>query len=129
MTKIDRVYHSYDKWECYHSGMYETTCFMDERALIQDCVSTLSCQNWLWECMTFVSHNWLKSSEHHLSNTHRNRQAYLGQSACCWLHGAPEYVTKKAWNELSKEIQIEANRTADSVLRDWEIKYKEGYFK
>lgn len=126
---IERVYHPYDLWEDYQQGMYEMTCFMDEQKLIADCEQTLKCPEWLMECMLFVSHNWSFAAEHHLTNTHRNRQAWLGQSACCWIHGAPEYTTKKAWNNLTEHQKTKANAVADEVIQNWEEKYIKGYFQ
>lgn len=125
---MDRVYFHFKDWEDREFGMYETTCFMDEQKMIQDCVQLLNCPSWLWECMTFVTHNWPNSTAQQLTNIHRNRQAWLGQAACCFAHGAPEYITKKAWNLLSDVYQRKANDVADDVIMDWEQKYKAGYF-
>lgn len=125
---IERVYHSYDSWEDYQFGMYERTCFMDDHQMIHDCMATLACPRWLWECMIFVSHNWGHAAEHNLTNYHRNRQAWLGQAACFFAHGAPEYLTKAAWGMLSHKQQDEANAVADEVIKDWEDKYKMGNY-
>lgn len=125
---IERVYHSYDKWEDYKNGMYEKTCYMDDHSMIVACRETLACPELLWECMQFVSHQWIHASEHHLSNTNRNRQAWLGQAACCLMDGAPEYITKLAWHSLSDKQRERANQVADEVINEWEEKYKEGYF-
>lgn len=101
---------------------------MDEHKMITDCELLLKCPGWLWESMTFVSQNWKISAEHNLSNTNRNRQAWLGQAACCFSHGAPEYITKLAWNNLTEKEQKIANDVADDVIKDWEQKYLSGYF-
>lgn len=129
MKDLERIYHPFTSWEDYKNGMYETICFMDPQVLIKDCEMTLKCPEWLWESMQFVSHNWINAAEHNLSNTHRNRQAWLGQAACCFSHGAPEYITKLAWNNLSEKEQAVANKVADSVIEEWEEKLMSGYFK
>jgi len=103
--------------------MYKKTCFMDEAKMIADCEATLSCPQWLEESMCFVAHAWEKSAEHNLSNTARNRQAWLGQAACCFSHGAPEYLTKIAWNNLTDEQRAAANAVADAVIADWETRW------
>lgn len=126
---IERVYHPYNLWEDYEMGLYEVTCFMDAQRMVEDCEMTLRCPEMLWEAMTFVSHNWGYASEQHLTNSHRNRQAWLGQAACCWLHGAPEYLVKQAWNNLNAEMQKKANEVADDVINDWENKYRKKYFE
>lgn len=129
MSDIERVYHSYDKWEDYQNGMYEKVCYMDDWSVVQMCRATLSCPELLESMMIHVSHHWICAAEHHLTNTNRNRQAWLGQAACCFLDGAPEYITKLAWHQLTEKQKEAANAVADSVIRDWEWKYKEGYFK
>lgn len=120
---IERVYHPYTKWEDFQQGMYEMVCFIDEQRMIHDCEQTLKCPEWLLECMLFVSHNWQYAAENHLTNLHRNRQAWLGQAACCFIHGAPEYITKKAWGNLTDKQQKTANDVADQVIKDWQSKY------
>jgi hypothetical protein len=125
---VIHVYHPYTKWEDYKWGMFDKTCFMDEKTMIHDCEMILRIPEWLWESMTFVSHQWGYSAEHNLTNLHRNRQAWLGQAACCLSHGAPEYLTKVAWNNLTNDQQRKANQVADDVIKDWESKYAAGYF-
>jgi hypothetical protein len=125
---IEQKYHHFKTWECNKFGMYETTCFMDEYKMIEDCKLLLSCPEWLQECMIFVTHHWQYSAEQFLTNINRNRQAYLGQAACCMMHGAPEYTTKKAWNLLTDEQRLKANDVADYAIQDFEDKFKVGYF-
>lgn len=126
---IIQIFHPYTKWECNQFGMYKTTCFMDEHNLIKECMELLSCPSFLEESMFMVTHNWYYSCEHFLTNKNRNRQAYLGQASCCLIHGAPEYITKQAWSLLSQDQQIEANKIADEVIKDYELKHQRGYFK
>jgi hypothetical protein len=121
---IERIYHSYDMWEDFMEGMYKKTCFMDEEQMIIDCWVILSCPQWLEESMKFVAHNWIRAAEHNLTNMARNRQAWLGQAACCFTHGAPEYITKQAWGRLTEKQQQEANAVADYVISIWEEKHK-----
>lgn len=126
---IERVFHPFHLWEDYKMGMYEKTCFMDDESMVRACEATLSCPELLWECMQFVSHNWGHAAEHNLTNLNRNRQAWLGQAACCFIDGAPEYLVKRAWNNLSAEKQRAANAVADEVIKEWEWKYEQGYFE
>lgn len=129
-NELPRFYFPYTDWECWKSGMYDTRVkFMDEHQLTQECVNMLACPQWLQESMLFVSHSWTHSAHQHLSNVARNRQAYLGQAASCWAHGAPEFITKRAWAELKPEQQRAANEVADYVIEDWEQKLKTGYWK
>lgn len=125
---MERVFHPFTKWEDLQMGMYEKTCFMDDTSMVEAAGATLGCPNLLWECMQFVSHNWAHSAEHNLTNVKRNRQAWLGQAACCFIDGAPEYLTKLAWNNLTDEQRNKANIVADEVIQEWEWKYKQRYF-
>lgn len=117
---MDRIYSNYKLWEDFKNGMYETTCYMDSSMLAQECAQTLSCPEWLEESMMFCIINWPVSTAQHLSNKHRNRQAWLGQAACCMVHGAPEYVTKQGWHMLSELDQKRANKVADKCIEFWE---------
>lgn len=130
MTSLitERVFHPYSTWEDFKWGMYDKTCYLDEQRLIHDAAMTLSTPGLLWEAMTYVTHHWKYATEQHLTNLSRNRQAWLGQAACCFVDGAPEYVTKLAWNTLTAEKQKEANGIADDVIQDWETKFLKGYF-
>ncbi len=123
---MERIYHGYEVWEDFKEGMYQTTCFMDPDSMIKDCVMLLTCPEWLEECMSFVIHNWEFSAQHNLTNMNRNRQAWLGQAACCFAHGAPEYITKLAWNKLTEEEQLLANNVADRIIKVFENKFKIG---
>ncbi len=121
-----RVYHRYTNWEDFQMGMYENTCFMDESQMIYDCALTLGCPSWLYESMMFVIIQWEVATEHHMTNAGRNRQAWLGQAACCMTHGAPEYLTKLAWWTLTPEQQVKANAVADEVIEHWDVIYEKG---
>ena len=127
--EIERIYHPYDSWEDFKNGMYKTTCYMDPQPLITECEDMLKCKEYLWESMNYVTHHWKLASQHNLTNMHRNRQAWIGQAACCFAHGAPEYITKLAWNNLNPSEQDVANKVADEVIQDWEEKHLSGYFE
>ena len=73
--------------------------------------------------MKFVSLKWKYAAEQNLSNTSRNRQAWLGQAACCFNHGCSESLTKKAWHQLNISDQNKANEIADKVIHEWEQYY------
>jgi hypothetical protein len=82
------------------------------------CAELLSSEE-LYLAMKRVTNEWPYSSEHNLTNKSINRQAWLGQAACYKITGAPESVTKEAWNTLSPEVQDKANGIADKVIREY----------
>ena len=120
---MKRVYYSFDKWEDFKNGMFKTKCSMDENKIINNCKKLLKGDLFLWASMNHVSENWRYSAEMNLSNRNRNRQAWLGQSACCFAHNAPDYLTKEAWNLLSDNERKQANAIADGVIKQWEQIY------
>ena len=71
-----------------------------------------------------VIDNWKYETEQFLSNQNSNRQAWLGQAACCLAHGASESETRTAWNKLSINQMEQANLIADSVILEWENRYE-----
>lgn len=126
---MNRVFHRFEKWEDLKAGMYERTCFMDDTRMVQECFELLTCPEWLHEAMVMAAWSWTHSAEHNLTNPARNRQAWLGQAACCLMHGAPEYLTKQAWHLLSDKQQAEANAVADGVIETWSELQERGYFE
>jgi hypothetical protein len=63
---------------------------------------------------------WIYSAEQNLSNSSRNRQAWIGQASCCYKYGVPEHITKYAWRLMSFEQQHKANQIANKVIKIWE---------
>lgn len=119
---MKRVFYRYELWECYKHGMYkhEVLPMGTSRAyqlLRNPCA--------LYEAMKLVSERWTYSGLMNLSNRGRNRQAWLGQAACCYKEAATEDETKIAWRRLTKEEQDAANAVADRVIKEWETSYAE----
>ena len=115
----DRVFHTYDKWECVKAGFYATT---------KDGWTSSECESaylaLLANASTFndaahrVITEWPTSCEHYLTNTAMNRLAWIGQAAVCLVYGVPSRFSG-GWSLLTKEQQLEANRVAHSVLCEW----------
>lgn len=116
------VFYRYELWECHKMRMYHpqvtpqgVTCSYD---LLRDLER-------LYRAMDYVANHWKYSATMNLSNRSRNRQAYLGQAACCWLVHSTEDETKIAWRRLTAEEQKLANDVADRVIEEWEASYAE----
>jgi hypothetical protein len=75
-----------------------------------------------------VAREWIHAAEVNLTDFGSNRRAWLGQAACCFTHGLPAYVTRLAWNALDPSVQVEANRTAEQVIAEWEESRAETLF-
>lgn len=117
---MKRIYHRYEKWEDYRHQMY---CDDLDDSSVDAAIAVLSNPIVLKDAMMYVAENWKNSAELNLSNTSRNRQAWLGQAACCWLVHSSERSTKEAWNLLDEEMRIIANQVADQVIEFWEKNY------
>ena len=63
---------------------------------------------------------WRVSASVQLSNRSRNRQAWIGQAACCFAFDCPEHQVKAAWHRLTETQQVLANHTADAIIQIWE---------
>lgn len=120
---MKRIYYPYYEWEDYINGMYDPPSVFNTTKAKE----LLSNQSEFLITSMNVLREWPKSADVNLSNISCNRQAWIGQAACCYKYGIPEIVTRQAWAELDKETQREANRTADKIIRAYEIRSPEIY--
>ena len=119
--KIIRVYHHHNFWEDFLAGMYALSVPPEtEQEFIDDSEELLADPIELHQAMTNVVYAWPIAARVNLSNISRNRQAWLGQAACSYTHGAPEYLTRQGWHRLMPNEQGIANGIADRVIAIWE---------
>ncbi len=110
-----QVYKHYSLWEDYNNGMYNLNVD-NEDYLIEKAKQLLSNPAQFKLVSLNVINNWKISTLVNLTNINCNRQAWIGQSACCYCYKVPEYLTRKAWAELTVRQQEEANKVADEIL-------------
>ena len=123
---MKRFYSHYSNWEDNKAGLYLTTLNITEKQeeeLTKKCIDLLSNQELFFDIGFQILESWPISSDVNLSNTNRNRQAWLGQASCCFHLGTPEYITKYAWRMMDLDTQKEANKTADKIIKIWSEKY------
>lgn len=114
-----RIFHPYEKWECYAAGFYATgwpgrskdECEIKYRNFLADDAAFRAALNG-------VISEWKHSCEHYLTNKAMNRIAYLGQAAACYAHGLPA-VYCGGFQLLTTEKQNQANETALEYLNKW----------
>ena len=115
----NRVFHTYDKWECHKAGFYSPT---KEHWSHQECEDEfkriLSDQNLFGQILSKVIVEWKNSCEHYLTNTSMNRIAWLGQAAVCYHSGVPSRYSG-AWMDLDKKTREKADNTALTYLNKW----------
>jgi len=119
VDKDGRIFHHHDLWECWKHGLYKTKSKNEEKSqksfLILNSVENCDAS------FKSLIENWPYSSQVNLSNKSINRQAWLGQAACCFSHGANEDETKIAWFKLTIEEQNRANQVADYYITKFEL--------
>ncbi len=124
---VNRIYHHHDRWEDHRAGMYALVYHGEgdgadlARVLLAD-------ETECWAAMEAVVREWPNATEHNLTATGTNRQAWLGQAACCFVHGVPDHVTKMGWHLLTETEQDAANLVADMVIAGWEASRVETLF-
>lgn len=125
----NRIFHTYDKWECHKAGFYSSTkkdwshneCKEEFKRILSD-------QNLFSSILEKVIIEWKNSCEHYLTNTSMNRIAWLGQAAVCFHSGVPSKYSN-AWFDIDKETREEANKTALIYLNKWMDKNNRGGIK
>ena len=114
-----RIFHTYDKWECHAAGFYATAlkgktkaeCEQEMRDLLIDLPK-------FRKALSFVITNWKHSCEHYLTNTSMNRIAWLGQAAACHAAGVPS-VCRGGFALLTESQQKKADSEALKYLNKW----------
>jgi hypothetical protein len=117
---MKRIFHPYNLWEEVKYGMYDNDFTgLDKDVLIDKAVNLLSSPETLRHYMLRTTEEWPYSSEQNMTAGGRNKQAWLGQAACCLFASVPEDYTKLAWSLLTDEQRTEANKVADEVFAIW----------
>lgn len=117
---MKRIYHTWDKWECYPAGFYENNP-PDGMTPNQ---ATIAYTTFLRDLPRFgralerVLAEWPNSCEHYLSNENMNRIAWLGQASMCIETRVPA-AFRGGFNLLSPEEQSAANLLALKWLNVW----------
>lgn len=115
----NRVFHTFDKWECYKAGFYATTKDgMTKAECEQAYCDFLSNLDIFESALDGVITEWRNSCEHYLTNVAMNRIAWLGQAAMCYATGVPA-AFRGGFNLLSDEEQQKANEMALKYLNKW----------
>lgn len=115
----DRIFHTYDKWECHKAGFYAskkdgTTAEQCEIAYAEFLNNSELFASVLEEVISV----WKHSCEHYLTNRSMNRIAWLGQAAVCYHKGIPSRFCS-GFNLLSEADQQKANEVALQALNKW----------
>jgi ParB-like chromosome segregation protein Spo0J len=115
----DRIFHTYDKWECAKTSFYDSVKEGMTSQECQDAFASFLRNITLFEkILQKVTKEWKHSCEHYLTNKSMNRIAWLGQASVCYHLGIPSKFSA-GWNQLSETEQEAANQAALVALNNW----------
>jgi hypothetical protein len=115
----DRIFHTFDKWECHKAGFYASKFEGKKKdECEQSYANFLSNDTKFKEALNGVISKWKHSCEHYLTNKSMNRIAWLGQAAMCYGTGIPS-VFCAGFNRLTPDEQERANNIALEYLNIW----------
>lgn len=114
-----RVYHTWDKWECFKAGFYDErpkNMTQDEgeeryRAFLAD-------PERFEAALNEVTQKWTFSCEHYLTNDRMNRIAWLGQASVAQALGIPS-CCRGGYHRLTEEQKTAADDLALKYLNLW----------
>ena len=118
---MKRIYHTWDEWECYPAGFYESS--PKDRNLSEG-VCKMMYAKFFRDLPRFeaalqgILKEWPNSTEHYLSNDRMNRIAWLGQASMCYATGIPQAFCG-GFNQLTPDEQEQANLMALKYLNVW----------
>lgn len=117
---MNRIYHTWDEWECYPNGFYsdDPPKGMTKPEAVEQYKLFLSDLSRFREGLEIVISQWKNSCEHYLSNANMNRIAWLGQAAACASMGLPASF-RAGYNLLNPDQQRAADLLALEYLNKW----------
>lgn len=121
--KGERIFHTFDKWECHKAGFYASTVDgMTEEECKETYRAFLADPERFERAAREMTREWVHSCEHYLTNFAMNRIAWIGQAAMCYETGIPSRFCS-GFSLLTDEQQRAANLVALNVLNDWLVSY------
>lgn len=117
---MNRIYHTWDKWECYPAGFFEVNapngwseeqCHELYRELLSNIEEFKSNMRW-------VIVDWHHSCEHNLTNERMNRIAWMGQAALCYKYRIPARF-RGGYHLLTDEQKQAADNAAIEIINEW----------
>jgi ParB-like chromosome segregation protein Spo0J len=116
----NRIFHTFDKWECNKAGFYDTK--PPKGMTADDCkksyATLLVDKEEFARVLEQVTSEWKHSCEHYLTNSAMNRIAWLGQAALCRKYGISSEF-RSGYQLLTPEQQLAADEVALVALNKW----------
>lgn len=115
-----RIFHTWDKWECYKNGFFAERCpngISQETGEIMF-ADFLKDNKRFEKSLKIIIKEWKYSTEHNLTNDRMNRIAWLCQAAVCQSINIPA-ICRGGYALLNKEESIIADKLAHKYLNLW----------
>ncbi len=117
---MERIFHSWDKWEDYRYNFYGgIDCKWEKDDSLKLYADLLRDLPEFEQALITITRDWKFSCEHNLTHVGLNRIAYLGQAACALLYKVPHNVCMPAYNLLSDSEKAAADALAEKYLNLW----------
>jgi len=117
----ERVFHTWDEWECYPAGFYDEhppSPDMTEDDCRDVYADFLRDEDAFHKGLNRVIDEWPNSCAHYLTNKRMNRIAWLGQASVCIEYGIPSRF-RGGFNRLTETEQERADQIALEALNKW----------
>lgn len=113
-SEKERVFHTYDKWECYRYNFYGTSVKGKTSRECEEFYAEFLRDIPRFErALSHIIKNWKHSCEHYLTNYQMNRIAWLGQASVAYDSGIPS----KFCSGFSLLSEIEQNKANECALK------------
>jgi ParB-like chromosome segregation protein Spo0J len=115
-----RVYHTWDKWECYRAGFFaeRPANGMTMEQGESEYLAFLANPAAFEAALIVVTSQWTHSCEHNLTNDRMNRIAWLGQASAAQARGLPS-CCRGGYHMLTDEQKSAADALALKYLNIW----------
>jgi len=118
---MERIYHTWDKWECFPAGFYNPKPPRKDWTIDQ-------CKRMYAEFLrdgerfATAAHamitEWVNSCEHYLTNERMNRIAWVGQASMCFATGVSKFFCG-GYFQLTDNEQKHADGIALDAINIW----------
>jgi len=114
-----RVFHTWDKWECFRAGFYaERPVGMTQDEGEEKYREFLADLPRFEAALDAITREWPHSCEHYLTNDRMNRIAWLGQASVAYALGIPS-LCRGGYHRLNDEQKRAADELALRYLNRW----------
>lgn len=118
--KNGRIYHTWEKWECYQAGFYEERPpdGMNQHEGEESYRQFLADLTSFEKALLAITDEWQFSCEHYLTNDRMNRVAWLGQASVAFALHIPS-CCRGGYHLLNDEQKQAADEMALKYLNRW----------